>query len=723
MLKPPPAPPPPPPPRTAPNEAPSPGGGGGGAGEGAGPAGGGGAGGGGGRANPAGKSPVFEGVYGNSRMLHVLTAGVGSTAEVRVRSGRTFEGIFRTLSAQFELALDAVHRRPSPAPGPPPLPRREELVDTMVFKHLDVVVITLRDVTFTKNEKLPGGGAPRLNGEKVLERWEGPDGSDDYELDSDLSNGWDAAEMFRFNEENYGVRSTYDSSLAAYTVPLAREDSAAWRQRLARAAALAREIEALPGHRLRAALEDQDSEGGRGLRQATPPPPAAAPAPGHAHPGSGRESPAGHREKPPPLPPQRGRGLGGSPRCSPRAGGGAGAGPRPGGGAALAPPLPHPQPLPHPEQGPDGGPARTSPKAQRPLRGGGRGQSAAGGVASLPPGPAPQAKAEPLPPPGLGEGRPQSPAHHSSPPAPPPKEAPPPPCPSPTPPEPPETPRKGGGARTREEQRGMGKVKRSRLNPNAKEFSPGRGLAKAPPSAAPSPTPRPSPTLGVLPAGGGAAPGGGGAGGGAGLYPAPPPHYISYIPQLHVGPAPVQPPQLFPFPVSGSASGKFRGAKGSPLPPRREPHPPPGSAPPPLVAAPPPPFSSFLPFPGQAPPPAPPTLVPPLPHYQQPVFAPLLPGGARLLPPPHQGPAHHHHPSPPAPAPPPAAPPFAPPPPPEAPPPGTPLYAAVHPPFPPQLGPSPTAGGAGSSPAPTASPGQVSAGNGGGEREATPPLG
>ncbi|XP_030826686.1 ataxin-2-like protein [Camarhynchus parvulus] len=250
-------------------------------------------------------------------MLHVLTAGVGSTAEVRVRSGRTFEGIFRTLSAQFELALDAVHRRrPSPGPGPPPLPRREELVDTMVFKPLDVVVLTLRDVICARNEQLPGGAGPRLNGEhreKVLERWDGGDGSDDYELDSDLSNGWDAVEMFRFNEENYGVRSTYDSSLAAYTVPLAREDSASWRQRLARAAALAREIEALPGHRLRAALEDQEAEGGRSLRQATPPPaaatppPAAAtPGPGHAHSGSGRESPGGgaaHREKPPPLPP------------------------------------------------------------------------------------------------------------------------------------------------------------------------------------------------------------------------------------------------------------------------------------------------------------------------------------------------------------------------------------------------------------------------------------
>lgn len=31
------------------------------------------------------------------------------------------------------------------------------------------------------------------------------------------SNGWDANEMFRFNEEAYGVKSTYDSSLSMYT--------------------------------------------------------------------------------------------------------------------------------------------------------------------------------------------------------------------------------------------------------------------------------------------------------------------------------------------------------------------------------------------------------------------------------------------------------------------------------------------------------------------------
>lgn len=31
------------------------------------------------------------------------------------------------------------------------------------------------------------------------------------------SNGWDPDDMFKYNEETYGVKSTYDSSLSSYT--------------------------------------------------------------------------------------------------------------------------------------------------------------------------------------------------------------------------------------------------------------------------------------------------------------------------------------------------------------------------------------------------------------------------------------------------------------------------------------------------------------------------
>ncbi|KAB1263412.1 Ataxin-2-like protein [Camelus dromedarius] len=210
------------------------------------------------------QSPVFEGVYNNSRMLHFLTAVVGSTCDVKVKNGTTYEGIFKTLSSKFELAVDAVHRKASePAGGP----RREDIVDTMVFKPSDVMLVHFRNVDFnyaTKDKFTDSAIAmnSKVNGEhkeKVLQRWEGGDSnSDDYDLESDMSNGWDPNEMFKFNEENYGVKTTYDSSLSSYTVPLEKDNSEEFRQRELRAAQLAREIESSPQYRLRIAMENDD---------------------------------------------------------------------------------------------------------------------------------------------------------------------------------------------------------------------------------------------------------------------------------------------------------------------------------------------------------------------------------------------------------------------------------------------------------------------------------
>ncbi|EAW51988.1 ataxin 2-like, isoform CRA_c [Homo sapiens] len=197
-------------------------------------------------------------------MLHFLTAVVGSTCDVKVKNGTTYEGIFKTLSSKFELAVDAVHRKASePAGGP----RREDIVDTMVFKPSDVMLVHFRNVDFnyaTKDKFTDSAIAmnSKVNGEhkeKVLQRWEGGDSnSDDYDLESDMSNGWDPNEMFKFNEENYGVKTTYDSSLSSYTVPLEKDNSEEFRQRELRAAQLAREIESSPQYRLRIAMENDD---------------------------------------------------------------------------------------------------------------------------------------------------------------------------------------------------------------------------------------------------------------------------------------------------------------------------------------------------------------------------------------------------------------------------------------------------------------------------------
>uniref|UniRef100_A0A8P0NPN7 Ataxin 2 like n=2 Tax=Canis lupus familiaris TaxID=9615 RepID=A0A8P0NPN7_CANLF len=717
-------------------------------------------------------SPVFEGVYNNSRMLHFLTAVVGSTCDVKVKNGTIYEGIFKTLSSKFELAVDAVHRKASePAGGP----RREDIVDTMVFKPSDVMLVHFRNVDFnyaTKDKFTDSAIAmnSKVNGEhkeKVLQRWEGGDSnSDDYDLESDMSNGWDPNEMFKFNEENYGVKTTYDSSLSSYTVPLEKDNSEEFRQRELRAAQLAREIESSPQYRLRIAMENDDGRTEEEKHSAV------------QRQGSGRESPslASREGKYIPLPQRVREGPRGGVRCSSSRGG------RPG-LSSLPPRGPHhldsSSPGPGSEtRGINGGPSRMSPKAQRPLRGGAKTLSSPSsrpsGEASVPPppavgrmypprspksaAPAPISASCPEPPvvgsavptssasipvtssvvdPGVGSISPASPKislaptdvkelpakepgrtlesqelsriagkvpglqneqkrfqleelrkfgaqfklqsssspetsldpfpprilkedakgkekevdglltsepvgspvssktesvsdKEDKPPLPPAggtegPEQPPPPCPSQTG-SPPVGLIKGDD---KDEGPVAEQVKKSTLNPNAKEFNPTKPLLSVNKSTStptsPGPRTHSTPSIPVLTAGQ------------SGLYS---PQYISYIPQIHMGPA-VQAPQMYPYPVSNSVpgqQGKYRGAKGS-LPPQRSDQHQPASAPPmmqaaaaagpPLVAA--TPYSSYIPytpqqFPGQ------PAMMQPMAHYpSQPVFAPMLQSNPRML--------------------------------------------------------------------------------------------
>lgn len=217
--------------------------------------------------------PVFDGVYNNSRMLHFLTAVVGSRCDVMVKNGSVYEGIFKTLSSRCELAVDAVHKVKNEegdggGGSTPAHPRREEITDTMIFGPSDLVTMTCTDVDLNyairDNFTDSAISSTKINGdhrEKVLQRWDGGDSNgENYDLEADASNGWDASEMFRFNEENYGVKSTYDSSLSMYTVPLERGSSEGFRQREARAARLANEIEASSQYRHRVALENDDGK-------------------------------------------------------------------------------------------------------------------------------------------------------------------------------------------------------------------------------------------------------------------------------------------------------------------------------------------------------------------------------------------------------------------------------------------------------------------------------
>ncbi|XP_048645688.1 ataxin-2-like protein isoform X16 [Marmota marmota marmota] len=655
------------------------------------------------------QSPVFEGVYNNSRMLHFLTAVVGSTCDVKVKNGTTYEGIFKTLSSKFELAVDAVHRKASePAGGP----RREDIVDTMVFKPSDVMLVHFRNVDFnyaTKDKFTDSAIAmnSKVNGEhkeKVLQRWEGGDSnSDDYDLESDMSNGWDPNEMFKFNEENYGVKTTYDSSLSSYTegkyIPLPQRVREGPRGgvRCSSSRGGRPGPSSLPPrgpHHLDNSSPGPGSEA-RGINggPSRMSPKAQRPLRGAKTLSSPNSRPSGESSVPPPpaalpflpvgrmYPPRSPKSAAPAPISA--------SCPEPPIGSAVATssaPIPVTSSVVDPGVGsispaspkislaptdvkdlPTKEPGRTLESQELPRIAGKvpglqneqkRFQLEElrkfGAQFKLQPSSSPETSLDPFPPRILKEevkgkekevdglltsepmGSPVSsktesvsdkedkpalaPAGSTEGP-----EQPPPPCPNQTG-SPPVGLIKGDD---KDEGPVAEQVKKSTLNPNAKEFNPTKPLLSVNKSTStptsPGPRTHSTPSIPVLTAGQ------------SGLYS---PQYISYIPQIHMGPA-VQAPQMYPYPVSNSVpgqQGKYRGAKGS-LPPQRSDQHQPASAPPmmqaaaaagpPLVAA--TPYSSYIPynpqqFPGQ------PAMMQPMAHYpSQPVFAPMLQSSPRML--------------------------------------------------------------------------------------------
>ncbi|XP_069922308.1 ataxin-2 isoform X13 [Oryctolagus cuniculus] len=206
----------------------------------------------------------FDGIYANMRMVHILTSVVGSKCEVQVKNGGIYEGVFKTYSPKCDLVLDAAHEKSTESSSGP---KREEIMESILFKCSDFVVAQFKDMdsSYARRDAFTDSAlSARVNGEhreKALEPWDAGElaASEDLEpLENDVSNGWDPNDMFRYNEENYGVVSTYDSSLSSYTVPLERDNSEEFLKREARANQLAEEIESSAQYKARVALENDD---------------------------------------------------------------------------------------------------------------------------------------------------------------------------------------------------------------------------------------------------------------------------------------------------------------------------------------------------------------------------------------------------------------------------------------------------------------------------------
>ncbi|XP_078680695.1 ataxin-2-like protein isoform X14 [Branchiostoma floridae x Branchiostoma belcheri] len=218
--------------------------------------------------NVQGQNAPLEGVYANSRLIHIATSLVGNVVQVQVKDGSIYEGVFRTMSPKMEVVLELAHKVEV---GQTSLPSRDQLQEKLIFHQENVVMLTALDVDLdyaTKADSFTDAAISKFNGqigEKELQPWEADsEQAPDLLLDADggtvSSNGWDAAEMFRTNEKRYGVQSSYDSSLAGYTTQLKEEDTKEYREKRDRAQRIADEIERSTDYQRRVALEVHDDE-------------------------------------------------------------------------------------------------------------------------------------------------------------------------------------------------------------------------------------------------------------------------------------------------------------------------------------------------------------------------------------------------------------------------------------------------------------------------------
>lgn len=248
--------------------------------------------------------PCNSGVYKNKRLVHAMTSLIGCLIEVQLDNGIRYEGILKTFSSDFQLALCSAalidniddEKRCQPSANNSSssnnignllgaLECEENVVETLVispknlvtFKALNVDLdFATKKAVMTDSEIAKHDGTTKQHRELIP--WDGgedgSDGNDSMGLDTlddhsglslagNVSNGWKTEDMFKLNESKYNIETTYQDDMSEYTIKLEHRNDEEYKQREAQAAKIAREIEQDSTRLARYAKEDELDEESR----------------------------------------------------------------------------------------------------------------------------------------------------------------------------------------------------------------------------------------------------------------------------------------------------------------------------------------------------------------------------------------------------------------------------------------------------------------------------
>lgn len=220
----------------------------------------------------------FDGIYSNQMFVHASASLIGCIVHLQVKNGDVYQGVFRTFSHKMDIALEMAQKldgKKSSSVGNSVNPvlstgfSASDYTDKLIFRAEDVVHLSALDTdtdfaaldTFTDSAI-----SSKFNGqvtERPLQAWDGgdaPDGLGGLGTDNTEPNGWDPNDMFRTNEEKYGIKSSFNSDLPGYTIALEKRNTEEYREQEARASKIAKQIESGVYHRSRNALENGDEE-------------------------------------------------------------------------------------------------------------------------------------------------------------------------------------------------------------------------------------------------------------------------------------------------------------------------------------------------------------------------------------------------------------------------------------------------------------------------------